>query len=140
MSLANSQDHLVRDRMAQGWTAMLFCLICNQLNVLQRDAVLNNFSEWAVELGIKGIYFLSVIFTIHILMPLFIRSFDSTLFRKIAVACALILGVAPLAHQILHAFLETRPPSFILVFEFVHHAIALWVLVQSVKWMRMRTQ
>jgi hypothetical protein len=138
MSLAHSQDNLIRDRIAQGWTAMLFCLICNQMNALQKDAVINNFSEWATEPGIKGIYILSGIFIIHILMPLFIRSFDGVFFRKIAVACALLLGVVPLAHQIVHAFLETRPPSWILIFEFVHHAVALWVLVQSVKWMRVQ--
>jgi hypothetical protein len=136
----HSQDSLIRDRIAQGWTAMLFCLICNQLNVLQRDAVFNNFTGWAIEPNIKGIYFLSGIFTMHIVMPLLVRNFDGFLFRKVAVACAVVLGVFPLAHQIIHAFTETRPLTLIYIFEFVHHAIALWVLVQSVKWMRMRTQ
>jgi hypothetical protein len=139
MSLDHSEDGQIRDRIAQGWTAMLFCLICNQLNALQRDAVLNDFTQWAAEPGTRGIYVLSGIFTIHILMPLFIRSFEGRVFRKIAVACALLLGVVPLVHQIIHAFLSTRPPSWILIFEFVHHAVALWVLMQSVRWMRLRT-
>ncbi len=139
MTPSHSEDSLIRDRIAQGWTAMLFCLICNQLNVLQRDAVLNDFSGWVVEPNLKGIYFLSGIFTLHILMPLLIRNFDGALFRKIAVGCALVLGVFPLIHQIIHAFTETRPLTLIYVFEFVHHAVALWVLVQSVKWMRLRS-
>jgi hypothetical protein len=136
MSPIHSQDSLIRDRIAQGWTAMLFCLMCNQINILQRDAVLNNFSDWAPETGMKGIYFLSGIFTIHIIMPLLVRSFDGAFFRKVAVVCAVILGLFPLVHQVVHAFMATRPLTWVYVFEFVHHGIALWVLVQSVKWMR----
>lgn len=123
-------------RIAQGWTCMLAAYALLFLMALVRDAVANDFSRWASDPGPIGVRASSILLTLYVVMPMLVRHVDARWFRWLATGLAGFCGLAILAHQLGHALTDSRPFDVLQVFDFTHHALALWVVVLTARWAR----
>lgn len=127
-------DNALPARIAQGWLAMASSLGAMFLMALVRDAVGNDFSRWAADPGPMGLGVVSVLLALYVAMPMLVRHVDARWFRWLAVALAGFCGLFIVAHQLAHALTASRPFDVIHVFDFLHHALALWVVVLTTRW------
>ena len=127
----------LRSRIAQGWTALLFCVLSGFLVDLIKSAVHNDFSKWANDPGPVGLGLVSVVIGIYIVMPMLVRSVQAPWFRWLLVAVTAFFGLFFVAHQVAHALTGTRPFDVVHLFDFAHHALVLWVLVLTSRWARL---
>lgn len=132
----HKEDAALRGRIAQGWLAMFLCLQGMIFMALVRDAVHNDFSRWALDPGNIGLHILSTLMVIYIAMPMLVRGAQSRWFRWLAMGMAAFVGLFMLAHQVAHTLNNTRPFDVVQVFDFAHHAMALWVVSLTLRWAR----
>jgi hypothetical protein len=129
----NQYDEL-RSRIAQGWTAMLFCFICIFISDLVKSAITNDFSKWANDPGPVGLKVVCIAFTVYILTPMMVRNVRARAYRWVATGQAALLGFFILAHQLAHALSNSRPFDITHIFDFAHHGLAVWVVILSARW------
>lgn len=127
-------DDTLPARIAQGWLAMTASLAAMFLMALVRDAVGNDFSRWAGDPGPIGLRVVSVLLALYVAMPMLVRHVDARWFRWLAAGLAGFCGLFILAHQVAHALTASRPFDVIHAFDFLHHALALWVIVLTTRW------
>jgi hypothetical protein len=132
-----SNEHELRQRLAQGWTAMTFCAIAGFLMDLVKSAVYNDFTKWANDPGPIGLNIVSTVVAIYIFMPVLIRTVSATWFRWTLMGLTAFFGLFFLAHQIAHAMTNSRPFDIIHIFDFCHHLLAIWMVVLASRWARL---
>jgi hypothetical protein len=131
----NTYDEL-RSRIAQGWTAMFFCVMCGFLVDLIKSAVNNDFSKWVNDPGPVGMKIVSVVMVIYIIMPVLVRSVGAAWFRWTLVGLTVFFGLFFVAHQVAHALTNSRPFDIIHAFDFAHHGLVIWMVTLTARWAR----
>lgn len=124
----------LRSRIAQGWNAMLLSFLCIFLSDLVKSAITNDFAKWANDPGPIGLKIVCVVLTVYIMMPMMIRNVRAPWFRWVATGQATLIGFFVLAHQVAHAVSHTRPFDITHIFDFAHHALAIWVVILTARW------
>jgi hypothetical protein len=131
----NTYDDL-KNRIALGWIAMLFCVVGGFMVDLIKSAVYNDFSKWSSDPGPVGMQIISTVIVIYIVMPLVVRNVSAVWFRWTLVGLTVFFALFFLAHQVAHALSGTRPFDIVHAFDFAHHAIAIWQIVLTARWAR----
>jgi len=126
----------LRSRIAQGWTAMFFMVICGFLSDLIKSAVTADFTKWDRDPGPIGLNIVSCVMAIYIFMPVLIRAVKAQWFRWLVVTLTVFFSLFFVAHQVAHALSGTRPFDIVHVFDFGHHILGIWVTVLAVRWAR----
>jgi hypothetical protein len=126
----------LRSRIAIAWAAMFFTFVTLFVFTLVQDAIVNDFTRWAADPGPVAFRRVTVLAVVYIVMPVLVSQLEARWFRWLAVAVAAFIGLFVLAHQVGHALTQSRPFDLLHVFDFLHHALALWVVVLSVRWAR----
>lgn len=126
----------LRSRIAQGWTAMFFCVMCGFLNDLVLSAATNDFAKWESDPGTFGLRIISVVMTIYIFMPMLVRTLSAAWFRWLCLVATIFFGLFFVAHQVAHALTNTRPFNIIHIFDFAHHVLVIWVAILTTRWAR----
>lgn len=134
----NPDDEL-RSRIAQGWTAMFFCVMCGFVVDLIKSAVYNDFGKWANDPGPVGLNMVSVVMVIYIVMPMLVRSIGATWFRWTLVGLTVFFGLFFVAHQVAHALTNSRPFDIVHAFDFAHHGLVVWMVLLTSRWARRPT-
>jgi surface polysaccharide O-acyltransferase-like enzyme len=132
----NTYDDL-KNRIALGWIAMLFCVVGGFMMDLIKSAVSNDFSKWSSDPGPVGMQIVSTVIVIYIVMPLLVRSVTAGWFRWTLVGLTVFFALFFVAHQVAHALSGTRPFDIVHAFDFAHHAVAIWQIVLTARWARM---
>ncbi len=126
----------LRSRIAQGWTAMFFCVMCGFLVDLIKSAIYNDFGKWINDPGPVGMKMISIVMVIYIVMPMLVRSVGATWFRWTLVGLTVFFGLFFVAHQVAHALTNSRPFDIIHAFDFAHHGLVIWMVVLTARWAR----
>jgi len=136
------QDESLRSQVALGWVmngvvlALTFAFM-----IIESSVMSNDFRSIRIDPG-TTVKWLAYIVVLYPLMPIYVcfaHERRSRVFRWVAVAAACLGFVFFLLHHLSHWNLGQRPEVSSHVFDVAIEIVSVWVIVQSVRWARIRS-
>jgi hypothetical protein len=132
------REESLRTQIALGWITILAVLCWIFAIMICESAMSNtNFRDLLRDPGVQGISSLVFIGAFYGLMPLYVNLVSGLrprIFRWIAVAAAGLCLIFWILHHLSHVHAFTRRTFTSNVLDLTLHALALWVLINSIKW------
>jgi hypothetical protein len=132
------EEESLRGHIALGWVINLLLVTISLLfNTIDSILMDDSFRSLRVDPGTSGLTTLTYILALYALMPIYVHLVHGLrirLFRWLAVAMAGLGFVYFLLHHLAHWRVGQRPDLTSSVFDLALHAVALWVIVNSIKW------
>ena len=134
------EEESLRGRIALGWVINLLLVTIALLfgtidSILMDDA----FRSLRIDPGTRGLVTLTYILSFYALMPVYIHLVHGIrfrLFRWIAVALSIFGFIYFLLHHLSHWRIGQRIGMTSNMFDLALHIVALWVIVNTIKWAR----
>jgi hypothetical protein len=123
-----------------GWVTMLALLaIMVVLSILESIYMKNDFGNLWADPGPKGIKSMVFVVAVYALMPVYVSITEprgSRGYAYLAVAFAFIALFFFVMHHIAHWYYGQRNDLSSHVLDVTHHIVAIWVIINSLKWAR----
>jgi len=132
------EEESLRGRIALGWVINLVLVTITLLFVTIESILMDDsFRSLRIDPGLQGLASMTYIMAVYGLMPVYVHlvhGLRMRLFRWIAVAMAGLAFVYFLLHHLSHWRIGQRPDFTSHVLDLTLHVVAIWVLVNSVRW------
>jgi hypothetical protein len=132
------EEESLRGRIALGWVINLVLVTIALLFVTIESILMDDaFRSLRIDPGLRGLASMTYIMSLYALMPVYVHlvhGLRSRLFRWIAVAMAGLAFVYFLLHHLSHWRIGQRPDFTSNLLDLSLHIVAIWVLVNSIKW------
>ncbi len=132
------EEESLRGRIALGWVINLVLVTITLLFVTINSILMDDaFRSLRIDPGLQGLASMTYTMSFYALMPVYVHlvhGLRSRIFRWIAVAMAALGFVYFLLHHLSHLRIGQRPDFTSNVLDLTLHIVAIWVLVNSVKW------
>ena len=136
----DDKDANLRNQIALGWVLMLLVLtLTTAIMIIQSSFMDNNFRDLKIDPGPRSLSFLVFVFGIYVVMPIYVyvvHSFRVPAMRWVAVAFSVLILLFFLLHHTAHWVHGERTSLSSHVMDVLHHIVAIWVLVNSIRWSR----
>lgn len=136
-----SQEESLRHQIALGWVLELLVVLLMLLFMVYDSVFMNNnFRALFRDPGTMGIKMLTYVLGFYALMPVFVHlvhGLRTRIGRWFAAGAATLGFFYFLLHHLGHMQFGDRPNFTSHVFDLILHAIALWVIINSVKWAKL---
>ena len=129
----------LRNQIALGWTLkLLIVTIMLLFSTIESILMDNNFATLRMDPG-QSIKWMVYLIAFYALMPVYvhlIHGLRTRIGRWVAVGLAAVGFIYFLLHHLAHWQIGQRPDLSSHVLDLTFHAIAIWVIVNSVRWAR----
>jgi len=133
------KDHDLRSAISIGWLSMFVVLVFNTVTELTMSIMRNDAVHWTQHhVGSEGLIASLALMPLYGLMPVLTHTVSGRWFKWVAVVLGALIGLITVAHQI-SDWLEGERVWYSHATFLVHHALAILVLVASVRWLRSGT-
>ena len=136
------EEESLRGRIALGWVLLLL-LVTIMLEFMTMSSILanDNFKLLRMDPGAQGLVMLVWVLGLFGVMPIYVHwvhGMRSRIPRWIAVVMGVLTFLYFLLHHLAHWAAGQRPDLTSHVFDLVFHLVALWVIVNSIRWAKFR--
>lgn len=133
------QEESLRNQIALGWTMQLLTVTIMLLfSTIESILMDNNFATLRLDPG-QSIKWMVYLIALYALMPIYvhlIHGLRMRIGRWAEVGLAVVGFIYFLLHHLSHWEIGQRPDFSSHVIDLTFHAIAIWVIVNSVRWAR----
>ena len=128
-------ENRMRSIIAQGLTGMFFLLLCMFITDYVEYGMKGDFSALNHDPGLKGIWILTFVMCMNVLMQIAIQTFNNNTFKWLTFGFAVLYTLFFVMHQVGHA-LQGETFDMHTIFDVTHHIIGIWTTVAAYKWAR----
>lgn len=133
----NAKAKPLESTVAQGWILMFLVFICINFIEFMNAAVQGDLVFFAGQEGAIALRAMIALMLLHAFVPMLVLTLDRRWFRWAVAVLTMGLGVAMLAHEMVHLFVvRNRGFGMFDLLDFAHHVLALWVSAAAVRWAR----
>ena len=133
----DNQNLKIVTSISKAFSGMLFLLFLMMLTDITECGMKNDFTLLLKDPGIKGLYFISTMTIINVLIQVSVFSFGNILFRYSILILSILYTLFFLAHQIIHLTAgEGIDIHFFL--DITHHLLGAWAIIYSYKWTKLK--
>nr|VFK17271.1 MAG: hypothetical protein BECKLFY1418C_GA0070996_10306 [Candidatus Kentron sp. LFY] len=124
-----------RSSLVQGWTGMLLLELAMLIIGFAGYAITGDFSPLAIDPGRQGLWMLSTMFCINVLVQMFVRIVDTGPFRWFIFGLTLVYTLFFIAHQLDH-LLRGERLDVNMLFDMTHHVVGIVTIWCAYRWAR----
>lgn len=140
----NVREESLRNQIAIGWIGMLLVVVLMLVSMTIAGVYDNDgFKALHQDPGTDGLQMLQFMLGSYALMPVVVSLLGMVPMRAVrwlAVVYAILIMFYFTLHHASHAVHGERPTTSSHMLDIAHHALALWVVINSIRWARIKPE
>jgi hypothetical protein len=138
------QENFLRTNISIGWIAMLAVVLIMLVNMIYVSIFADDgFKALHRDPSPRGMNSLQIILASYAMMPVIVAiigSMSKRAFRWIPAVYAILILLYFVLHHVGHTYVGERPSFSSHILDLVHHILAIWVIVNSIKWAKFKPE
>lgn len=130
-----NSNQKVRSIISTAWLGMALLSIMMQITDLLEAGLGQDFS-FTEHLGMSGIWSISILLCINLVVQVSVQTFEGKGFRWGIFIVTIVYTLNMIVHQVTHIMGGDRFDIHF-VFDTLHHVLGIWAIIYAYKWARM---
>ena len=118
---------------SQAWVGMAIILIMMQITDLVEAGMKNDYSEFTHHLKMKGLWILSIMAIINVIIQNLVKISDYPVVRWVVLIVSILYTLFHVIHQLVH-LISGDKFDIHFCFDITHHALGITAIIFAIKW------